>query len=57
MINNGTIYVPKSDSVYTFLGKRDPQLPQMFEAINQDGSITMKSGDTFASRCTMVNYR
>ena len=57
MINNGTIYVPKNDSVYTFLGKRDPQLPQMFEAINQDGSITMKSGDTFASRCTMVNYR
>jgi len=45
------------DMQWTLLGKRDPQLPQMFEAINQDGSITMKSGDTFASRCTMVNYR
>jgi len=39
------------------LGKRDQQLPQMFESTNKDGSITMKSGDTLATRCTMVNYR
>merc|ERR1711992_20814 len=45
------------DMQWTLLGKRDPQLPQMFESINEDGRITMKSGDTFAARCTMVNDR
>ena len=41
---------------WTLLGKKDPQLPQMFYSIN-DTSIIMKKGDTLATRCTMVNFR
>lgn len=45
-----------ADQTWTLLGKRDPQLPQMFEEI-KDKSITLRYGDTLATRCTMVNYR
>merc|ERR1712020_673962 len=44
------------DMSWTLLGKRDPQLPQMFEKL-KDTSITLKNGDTLATRCTMVNYK
>ena len=44
------------DMSWTLIGKRDPQLPQMFKAMD-DTSITMTYGDTLATRCTMVNYK
>lgn len=34
-----------ADQTWTLLGKRDPQLPQMFEEI-KDKSITLRYGDT-----------
>ena len=40
---------------WTLLGKRDPQLPQMFYPT--EPGITVTSGDTLAARCTMVSYR
>lgn len=42
---------------WTLLGKRDPQLPQMFEKIQDDSDLTLSNGDTLATRCTMVNYK
>lgn len=42
------------DTRWTLLGKDDPQLPQMFNPI-EDKSITLTGGDILASRCTMVN--
>jgi len=41
---------------WTLVGKKDPQLPQMFYPV-EDTSVTLQRGDTFASRCTMVSYR
>jgi len=41
---------------WTLIGKKDPQLPQMFYPI-ADPSLTVKRGDTIAARCTMVSYR
>lgn len=41
---------------WTLLGKKDPQKPQMFYPV-EDTSITIKSGDYLAARCTMVSYR
>lgn len=40
---------------WSLLGKRDPQLPQMFQSISEE--MTMTRGDSLATRCTMVNYR
>jgi len=41
---------------WTLLGKKDPQLPQMFYPIEETG-MTLTGGDTIAARCTMVSYR
>lgn len=43
------------DMQWTLLGKRDPQLPQMFYPT--EPGITVTGGDTLAARCTMVSYR
>lgn len=39
---------------WDLIGKRDPQLPQMFYDIN-DSSMIIRKGDIIAARCTMVN--
>jgi len=41
---------------WTLLGKKDPQLPQMFYPVD-DNTITMKKGDKMATRCTMENFK
>ena len=44
------------DSEWTLIGKRSPQLAQMFYPVdNQD--VTLGKGDIIAARCTMVNDR
>ena len=40
----------------SLIGKKDPQLPQMFYPIH-DSSMTLRRGDTIAAQCTMVSYR
>jgi len=42
------------DGKWTLLGKKSPQLPQMFYPI-ADSGLTIKQGDIVAARCTMVN--
>jgi len=44
------------DMEWTLIGKKDPQLPQMFYPVT-DPSMTLSRGDTIAARCTMVSYR
>ncbi|CAG0891566.1 unnamed protein product, partial [Cyprideis torosa] len=41
---------------WTLIGKKDPQLPQMFYPVN-DSEMIIKKGDVVASRCTMHNNR
>ncbi|CAF1362695.1 unnamed protein product, partial [Didymodactylos carnosus] len=43
------------DQVWTEIGRRSPQLPQMFYPINN--SITLEKGDYVAAACTMRNIR
>merc|ERR1719244_511476 len=38
------------------IGKKDPQLPQMFYPVD-DPTITLRKGDTVAARCTMESNR
>jgi len=40
---------------WTLIGKRDPQLPQMFYPVANN--MTLTKGDTVAARCTMVSNR
>jgi len=40
---------------WTLIGKRDPQLPQMFYPVANN--LTLTRGDTVAARCTMVSNR
>jgi len=39
---------------WKLIGERDPQLPQLFSAIN-DSTIVISKGDVLAARCTMEN--
>jgi len=41
---------------WDLVGKKDPQLPQMFYP-TRDPYMTMTGGDTIAARCTMVSHR
>merc|ERR1712127_830944 len=41
---------------WNLIGKKDPQLPQMFYPV-EDKAMTITGGDTLAARCTMVSYR
>ncbi|XP_785956.3 peptidylglycine alpha-hydroxylating monooxygenase [Strongylocentrotus purpuratus] len=43
------------DEFWTEIGKRSPQLPQMFNPITKD--IEFQSGDTLAARCTFASDR
>lgn len=40
---------------WKLIGKKDPQLPQMFYPVESD--MLVKKGDIIAARCTMVNHR
>ncbi|GMT36345.1 hypothetical protein PFISCL1PPCAC_27642, partial [Pristionchus fissidentatus] len=48
--------VQEKDGVdsWTLLGRRDPQLPQMFVPV-ANSSLVIKKGDIVAARCMMVN--
>ena len=39
---------------WNLIGKRSPQLPQMFYPIS-DSELTLTKGDIVAARCTMVS--
>jgi len=54
LIRNDPIIGDKAQT-WTEIGRRSPQLPQMFFPISND--ITIKKGDIIASRCTMENTR
>jgi len=41
---------------WSLIGKKDPQLPQMFYPV-EDPDMVIRRGDTLAARCTMVSYR
>ena len=41
------------DMEWSLIGKKDPQLPQMFYPVD-DSSMILENGDTVAARCTMV---
>uniref|UniRef100_A0A2P2I356 peptidylglycine monooxygenase n=1 Tax=Hirondellea gigas TaxID=1518452 RepID=A0A2P2I356_9CRUS len=43
------------EDVWTLLGKKDPQLPQMFYPVVTN--TTIRKGDRVAARCTMVSDR
>jgi peptidylglycine monooxygenase len=43
------------DQEWTEIGRRSPQLPQMFYPTQQD--VTIKQGDYVAAACTMFNTR
>lgn len=40
---------------WTEIGRRSPQLPQMFFPASND--VAVKKGDVLAARCTMYNFR
>jgi peptidylglycine monooxygenase len=42
------------DGQWSLIGKKDPQLPQMFYPVDNTNMI-IKNGDTVAARCTMHN--
>jgi len=45
--------VGDADQTWIEIGRRSPQLPQMFNPIS--GNFTIRKGDTIASRCTIIN--
>lgn len=60
LVNAG--YVVKTDvktgeQSWIEIGRRSPQLPQMFYPISGDRHLTIRKGDVIATRCTMENYR
>ena len=44
----------KQDQQWTEIGRRSPQLPQMFVPATND--VTVRRGDVLAARCTMFNF-
>lgn len=44
------------DMEWNLIGKKDPQLPQMFYPV-ENSTMTLTGGDYVAARCTMVSYR
>ena len=46
----------RDNSQWTLIGKKNPQLPQMFYPV-EDGSMVIRPGDVVAARCTMVNNK
>ena len=43
------------DQKWTEIGRRSPQLPQMFYPTAED--VTIQQGDYVAAACTMYNFR
>jgi len=59
VVNSG--YVIKTDPItqeqeWIELGRRSPQLPQMFYPVTNQG-IQINKGDVLAARCTMYNFK
>lgn len=56
LVNSGYL-VTKNEgkSKWTEIGRRSPQLPQMFFPVSNE--IVAKKGDVIAARCTMHNFR
>jgi len=46
----------RDNSQWKLIGKKNPQLPQMFYPV-EDGSMVIRPGDVVAARCTMVNTK
>jgi peptidylglycine monooxygenase len=58
VVNSG--YVVKTDErtgqqTWTEIGRRSPQLPQMFFPVSSQ--VAINKGDVLAARCTMKNFR
>lgn len=57
LVNSG--YLVKNDEkgqqTWTEIGRRSPQLPQMFYPASND--VVVRKGDILAARCTMYNFR
>ncbi|XP_015915160.1 peptidylglycine alpha-hydroxylating monooxygenase [Parasteatoda tepidariorum] len=49
-------YKIDKEGKWHFIGKHDPQEPQMFYPV-EDKSLTIEYGDVVAARCTMYNFR
>ena len=45
----------RDKSNWKLIGKKSPQLPQMFYPV--DNEMIIRKGDIVAARCTMVNNR
>jgi hypothetical protein len=45
----------RDKNTWKLIGKKDPQLPQMFYPVANE--MVIKKGDIVAARCTMVNFR
>jgi len=57
LVNSGYLVTNgpgKHDQKWTEIGRRSPQLPQMFFPTTND--VTVRRGDVLASRCTMFNF-
>ncbi|KAL7646750.1 UNVERIFIED_CONTAM: hypothetical protein RMT77_002005 [Armadillidium vulgare] len=55
VVSGYKIEMKDREAVWTLLGKKDPQLPQMFYNIPED--MTLSKGDLIAARCTMESNR
>ncbi len=56
LVNSGyRVRGKNDDQEWTEIGRRSPQLPQMFCPTQND--VTIKNGDYVAAVCTMFNFR
>jgi hypothetical protein len=46
-----------SEEVWVEIGRRSPQLPQMFFPVDEAKHLEVKKGDVLAARCTMKNTK
>merc|ERR1712013_321531 len=51
----GTGWRVRNNQDWTLIGKKSPQVPQMFYPVERE--MTLSAGDVVAARCTMVNTR
>ena len=56
LVNSGyRVRGENDDQIWTEIGRRSPQLPQMFYPIEKN--LTIEQGDYIAAVCTMFNRR
>ncbi len=58
VVNSGYVVKTSQDNSeeWTEIGRRSPQLPQMFFPVSNT-ELEVKKGDVLAARCTMRNNR